>query len=377
MGDTCMMDHTCADAWGAGAWSWPDGSSGPAAGWVQQAGLARASNDVPLEAVVVGRLVRQALRAMRDGIAYGDKSVLQPTAREFRELVPDTSLGYGMNERANWKLSALLGINDRYGSVKIVGSHSYNRHLGWPRSTSTLILYDKLTMRPLEIMDGTMLSTQRTGAYASVVVDGLLRGHETFDVFLFGTGRVAEAIIDDLQAHHAARVRTLHIKSRSFASAEAVARAMTGRVDFPVRAARDLALMPTCALVVTASNAITPLFSAACVAPDAVVLHLGGDETPAAWVRQVLESGTVICDDVHTVTHRNSQSVALYFSRQGQSLEESATTYQVLNLWQIFDDPTFACRAPVLVTCVGMPALDLYLAQHVYETANGVTPSPV
>ncbi|SFT72058.1 ornithine cyclodeaminase [Paraburkholderia aspalathi] len=372
MGDTCMMADTCPDDW-----AFPDYIPGTSAGRLQRTRLAPAFNVTTLKAAVVGRLVRDALRAVRDGVAYGTKAVLQPAAHEFRALVPDASAGYGVNERANWKLSTLLGINARYGAVKVVGSHSYNLHLGLPRSTSTLILYDKLTMRIVEIMDGTMLSTQRTGAYASLVVDCLLRRHEVFDVFLFGTGRVAEAIADDLQAHHAGRVRMLHVKSRSPASAEKFARETGRRVDFPVRAARDLAMMPACALVITASNTITPLFPAQQVGPHAVVLHLGGDETPAEWVRHVLEAGTVICDDVHTVAHRNSQSVALYFSRMGQSLEDYANSYQILNFWEIFDDPVFVCRTPVLVTCVGMPVLDLYLAQHVYETANGITPSPV
>lgn len=50
-------------------------------------------------------------------------------------------------------------------------------------------------MRPVSIMDGTTLSAQHTGAYASIVIDRLMQHCETFSVFLFGAGCVANAII--------------------------------------------------------------------------------------------------------------------------------------------------------------------------------------
>ncbi len=330
----------------------------------------------PLAPRLVGQRVRAALRALRDGEAYGTKAVLEPDSDELRALLGDAAnAAYANGERPNWKLSALVSINPSYGAVKIVGSHTYNRLHGVPRSTSTVLLYDKLTMQAVAILDGSTLSAQRTGAYASIVVDRLLQHRARFSVFVFGAGRVARAVVEDLHAHHPERIDTLYVRSRTQASAEAFVAGLTPHVSFPLVAAPTLDPLPDCALIITASNASAPLFEAWQVGDASVVLHLGGDETPNELIRYILEAGTVICDDIETVAHRRSQSLPLFFLRTGRSLEAMADAYQARNLWQILDDDT-PYRLPALVTCVGLPVLDLYLAQHVYETARDAETGP-
>jgi alanine dehydrogenase len=319
----------------------------------------------------VGLLVREALQAVGDGVAYGQKVVLQPKDDELLQLVPASELADRFaGERLNWKLSALVGLNDRYGAVKIVGSNAYNRVLGLPRSRSTILLFDKLTMRPIFIVDGTEISAARTGAYASIVLSFILGERSAASVFLFGAGKVAEKVVLDLQAHHAARVRTLYVMSRTPDSARRFAESLGARVSFPVVASEG-AELGAAEYVITASNAREPLFAADALADGAVVLHLGGDETPAGFIRRALERGSVFCDDVHSVSHRNSQSLALYFSRAGRRLEDEAARYQVLNLWDALRQPRSLHRLPALVTCVGLPVLDLYLVQRVFELARG------
>ncbi|MFL9883200.1 ornithine cyclodeaminase [Paraburkholderia agricolaris] len=323
-----------------------------------------------LDPIVVGQLARRALGDIKRGVATGVKAVLEPDRNELSPWVDDPARAYADGERPNWKLSALVSGNEAYCLVKLVGSHSLNRLFGLERSQCHDVLYHKLTMRPVAAFEASVYSSQRTGAYASIVVDCVMKDAAPFNVFLFGTGRVAAAVADDLQAHHASRVHTLYVKSHSAERAAQFAREIASRVTFPVVAVERLERMAFCSLVVMASNAAAPLFAEEHMDRDAVVLHLSGDETPATWVRRVLETGTVICDDVSTVSHRNSQSLALYFSRKRQSLEANVSRYQIHDLWQIRDDPTFRCRLPALVTCVGLPVLDLYLAQYVYERAE-------
>lgn len=329
-----------------------------------------------LDALCVGRWVRAALRAMAEEVAYGEKVVLQPGETELLDLlrVPKLDDRFAQ-ERLNWKLSALVSVNDRYGGVKIVGSNACNRQFGLPRSRSTILLFDKLTMQPLAIYDGTEISAARTGAFASIVADLFLADLNCFEVALFGTGAVAERVIADLAAHHGDRVTAVHVESRTPARAAAFAAQQSAWAPFPVVPVTDAGQIRLCRLIVTASNARTPVFEADSIGPDAVVLHLGGDETPAVLVRRMLESGTVMCDDVHAVSHRNSQSLALYFSRSGQSLEAEARRYQILNAWQALAVQRPAFRRPALVTCVGLPVLDLYVAQNIHESLISTLPS--
>jgi alanine dehydrogenase len=101
---------------------------------------------------------------------------------------------------------------------------------------------------------------------------------------------------------------------------------------------------------------------------DAVTLHLGGDETPADHIRRVLRTGLLVCDDVAMVSRRNSQSLALYFSRMGATLEQLGPMLGVMNLKDVGSIAEGRGADPVHVTCVGLPMLDLYVAAYVYET---------
>ena len=331
-----------------------------------------------LEARRVGVLVRRAVADMGAGIAYGSKAVLQPrdeelrdlTSRAMDELCPAT-------ERLNWKLNALVSANARYCAVKIVGSNACNRAFGLPRSQSLIVLYDKLSMRPLAIFDGTEVSARRTGAYASMVVEAALGQRPDLTVALYGAGPIADCVIDDLQAHHALRIGRIDVRSRRHASAVRFAAAAAQRSGLDVRAAPATG-RGRADLVITATNAGTPVVAPEMLGEDVVVLHLGGDELPAGFIERTLEHGSVVCDDVATVCHRNSQSLALYFSRQGRRLEDLANLYGVRNLHELAGASPVPLRHPALFTCVGLPVLDLYLAQWLYEQPQaGTGPSVI
>lgn len=314
----------------------------------------------------IGRLARRAVADMGEGIAYGNKVVLQPQDDEL-ELLLGRSAAESCpgNQRLNWKLNALVSANAKYCAVKIVGSNACNHALGLPRSQSRLILYDKLTMTQLAQFDGTALSARRTGAYASIAVDQLLADRERLSVCLYGAGPIADCVVDDLHAHHAGRISRIHVCSRRPSSARSFAAAAGARTGLDVVGGEDA---PGHAdLVITATNAGTPIVRTDRLHDDVVVLHLGGDELPASFIEQALARGTVLCDDVASVCHRNSQSLPLYFSRQNLRLSDLAGLFRVRSLHDHTLRGEPARARPALMTCVGLPVLDLYLAQWLYE----------
>jgi alanine dehydrogenase len=101
-----------------------------------------------------------------------------------------------------------VSVNRRHGAVKIVGANAFNHCLGLPRSKSTILLFDKLTMLPLAILDGTDISAVRTGAYASIVADLFYAPRGPGQVVV-GAGRIAEAVIRCLDATHSAALAEL------------------------------------------------------------------------------------------------------------------------------------------------------------------------
>lgn len=325
----------------------------------------------------IGQLVREALVSFRSGASYGCKSVLTPHPDELPSLVGDQAISWSTSsERLNWKLSTLIAVNRKYGAVKIVGSNAYNRHTRQPRSQSTILLFDKLSMKPLCIMDGTDISAARTGAYASIVYETFRADIEHLRVFVFGTGAVATRAIADLMAHCGDRLDRIYVKALTDQSVMALVNAFS-EAPRPVVAGRldDLA---SCHLIITATNTASPLFQGDDIADDAVVLHLGGDETPEALIHQTLSLGTVICDDVASVALRGSQSLALYFSRQGLSLSKEKDRYGISNLHPHMSLPPQAATSRCLITCVGLPALDLQLAERIHDICSSteqVTPS--
>lgn len=342
-------------------WQVRDGEAGPF-----KPLLSDHADSAGLDARVAGVLARRAVADMAKGIAYGTKAVLQPSDDELLPLVGQSLADMcPPEERLNWKLNALVSANARYCAVKIVGSNALNKALGRARSQSLIILYDKLSMRPLAMFDGTMISARRTGAYASMVVDAALMHRPAISLCLHGTGPIADCVVDDLRAHHPDRIQRILVRSRRQENAERFAAAAARRTGLDVRAAASVD-DTSVDMIITATNAAAPIIPAEALAGDIVVLHLGGDELPAAFIERALGDGSVICDDVSSVCHRNSQSLALFFSRQGQRLRDLASAFHVRSLHDVMSG-TCMLRRPVLVTCVGLPVLDLYLTQWVYE----------
>ncbi|MBB4187296.1 alanine dehydrogenase [Sinorhizobium terangae] len=323
---------------------------------------------VRLEAPALHNAAKAAWSDIRSGRAHGLKSVLSFHETElWNQSHFEAYRNELQGERLGWKLSALSSVGARYAAVKVVGANAINRRLGLPRSTSTIVLLDNFTLRPLCIMDGTEISAARTATYASMVLELFFSKTDDLSVFLFGAGPIAEQIIKVLSHFGAGIISTIYVRSRSGISAYQLVERQGQSFGVRLEAVADNQKLRECRFVITASNASAPVFEIADICPNATILHLGGDETPADHIQNVLRSGLALCDDISMVSRRNSQSLALYFSRLGSTLEQAGPVLGVLSL-KDFCDASSISERPILLTCVGLPMLDLYLAAQVYET---------
>jgi alanine dehydrogenase len=313
--------------------------------------------------------VRQALLDLEAGHAAGAKATVTPRDEDIRDFVDPERSGFDlMSEDLDWKLSALVSVNRRHGAVKIVGANAYNRCLGLPRSRSTILLFDKLTMLPLAMMDGTDISAVRTGAYASIVADLFYAPRGAGRVVIIGAGRVAEEVIRCLDASHAGRIDRITLISRHQASAGALVERLRGSVRIELEAPRDRSALMEADLLITATTARGPVVAADEIPPAITTLLLGGDEVPEAYIEATLADGLVYCDSVASVAHRNVQSLALYHSRRDASMAAAP----VRSLAHEMIHPVWEAGRSVHVSCIGLPALDLYVTEYLYDRLGAV-----
>lgn len=311
--------------------------------------------------------VAAAWEAIRSGTARGGKAVLSLPEEEFwahadfAPFKPDFA-----DERLGWKLSSLYSASTTHAGVKIIGANAFNRCLGLPRSTSVFILLDKFTLRPIAILDETSLSADRTGTYASLVASRCLSSERLASIFLIGSGPVSRSVLRSLAHSCENRIERIFIRSRRLEKARALANALSDEIKIPLVCVDDNSKMPECDLVITATNAREPVFKDEELARNATTLHLGGDEVPTAYLQRALRTGLVLCDDLPTVSRRNSQSIALHFSTRGLSLEVAGPLLGIRAL-SSSDDWHADASGPTCVTCVGLPVLDLFVAQASYE----------
>ena len=329
-----------------------------------------AADGTLLDGRIIHDIARKAWEDITLGHAYGTKSVLSISPGELSGH-PLFSDAMSLDERLGWKLSCLSSVNGRYGAVKIVGANALNRQLGLARSRSTIALLDKFTLVPLCLLDGTEISAARTASYATVILERFLAPCRDLSVFLFGAGPIAEKIILALNRCHGEKIARVYVRSRTNETASRLAASTAEKVAFDITPVRDNSDLRQCGFVITASNAKAPVFEADEIA-NAVVLHLGGDETPSGHLERALRCGAVLCDNVEMVSRRGSQSLALHFARCGTTLEQLAPLLGIRPITAAGDFSEIAKEQPVHITCVGLPMLDLYVAAHVYEALAGV-----
>ncbi|MCZ8158722.1 MAG: ornithine cyclodeaminase [Rhizobiaceae bacterium] len=327
--------------------------------------IAQSGSDLSMSELHVA--IAQGFGDIRAGRAGGGKAVYSlPEAVFWEEAGHGPRPPQFVGERLGWKLSCLYSANSRHAGVKVIGANAFNRKLGLARSRSTFILMEKFSMQPIAILDATGLSAARTGVYASTVLELCPFDADAGTVFLFGAGPIARQVLLSLAHAMPTRIARVFLRARSPDNARIMARALSPHLPFELVAVDDNRHLPASDFVITATNADRPVFADQDLRRDACLLHLGGDEVPEETLRRILRQGHLGCDDLATVSRRNSQSLALMFSRAGTTLEALGPHLGILQLSKPEIWPREA-GVPLSVTCVGLPMLDLYAAAAIYE----------
>lgn len=214
-----------------------------------------------LDAEQVTRLlpVAEAIDALEAGL-HGD---VDPGRDPSRSAIP-TSAGQ--------LLLMPSEVDDNVG-VKVATVAPGNPALGLPRIQAVYVLFDRRTLTPLALLDGTALTALRTPAVSALAVRHLAEP-DAARLVLFGTGPQAWGHVTALRAVR--QLTSVVVVGRDPARADA----FVERVRASGLAARagGAEAVATADLVVCATTAADPLFDGAAVPESACVVAIGSHE---------------------------------------------------------------------------------------------------
>lgn len=249
-----------------------------------------------------------------------------------------------------------------------------NAELGRPLRHVDITLRTKETGNRIMSLEGAAISDGRTGWLALACIDLFLKGKHDIEIFLFGAGKVAEAVILALDSGTGERIKRVAVLSHHGKSNYKLVEKHGSRVKFDLVAVIDRNLLRTAKLVITATSANKPVFETQELAPNAVTLALGVDELPADYIPFVMnEDGVLVVYDMELMESFGADSIARYYASNDLKLTEDGRDDGIRNYAEVLNDPALMEKierldGPASFSAAGLASLDLAVAAYVYET---------
>ncbi|WP_396270769.1 2,3-diaminopropionate biosynthesis protein SbnB [Ideonella sp.] len=265
-------------------------------------------------------------------------------------------------ERIIPKAGYLGGAHPAAG-IKWISSFPDNVGRGMPRASALIILNSVQDGRPTTVMEGSLISGQRTAASAALAARLLHQGDRVKRFGLVGCGPINREVLRFVLADRRP-IDGLGLFDLDSARAEAFAQeareaGFTKSIE-QFGSADDL--LADCELVSFATSAVVPSVSTLSMCPpNSTILHVSlRDFTPEA----ILEADN-IADDVEHVLQANT---SLHRTQQllGHSDFLRGTLAQVIEGMT----PARAGGRPVMFNPFGLAALDLAFAEFVARTCR-------
>lgn len=191
-------------------------------------------------------------------------------------------------------LLLMPSIIGRWAGIKIAAVGPDNPSHGKPRIQATYILMDSLTLSPVALIEGSLLTALRTPAVSAVAANKLA-ATDASELLIFGTGVQAWGHLAAM-----AEIRSLATVMISGRSAEKVEdlvqRARAFGLNARVARESDLA---TADIIVCATSASEPIFDGSAVKDGACVVAIGSHETDRRELdSELMGRSRVVVEDV-------------------------------------------------------------------------------
>ena len=258
-------------------------------------------------------------------------------------------------------LPAYLGGDYQLAGVKWIASMPDNVARGMERASAVMILNDRVTGRPGAVIEGSIISKQRTAASAALASRMLAPG-EPAAIGFVGCGPISTAVAQFLTTvwPNVGQVLAFDLDpARAEAFGEAM-RAQRSGVEFKVAASLQ-ELLSECPMVAFGTTAITPYVDDLDACPaGATILHVSLRDLSA----DTILSNHNIVDDLD---HVNRAATSIHLASQ----QEGHTDFVHSSLGDILlgnaDLPTRDDRK-VIFTPFGLGVLDLAVANLVLNS---------
>lgn len=261
-------------------------------------------------------------------------------------------------------MPAYVGGEFNMSGIKWIGSGPHNPFkYGLPRASAVIILNDPVTMMPLAVLDGTLISAVRTGAVTGVCAK-YMAPTNTERIGLFGAGVQNRT---QLMAIKAAlpQIKRAFIYDISEERCIKFAKEMSAQTGVEVTVNMDrLNVIENSEILVTATTATEPLIHGREIKKGVYVAHLGDNEVDEELI---LQADKVVIDDWETDKHRMGDTMA-YMYRDGKITDEriDASVSDLVSGRKSGrdnnDQLTYSCN-------VGLGIYDVAIATRIYRYA--------
>jgi ornithine cyclodeaminase/alanine dehydrogenase-like protein (mu-crystallin family) len=311
-----------------------------------------------------GLTMKMALQAVEEAYTlYGQGKV---------DLPDKVVLDLGEKERGRINaLCAYVGGDIDLCGIKWIASFPLNPLKNkMPRATALLILNDSYTGVPLAVMDGTIISSLRTGAVAGVTSKYLANKNST-TAAIIGTSVIARAsacaiteAMGDMR-----EIRAYSIDS--LAKRHEFAKQISDETDVKVTVVDSAeGAVKNADIIVTATTADTPIVMSRWIKKGSLFVHLGSYQEED--YETILDSDKIVVDSWQAVKHRRTPTLARMYDA---GLIGDQNIYGEIGEITSGKKPgRVLSEERIYCLPIGLGILDIALAGRVYKNAirNGI-----
>ena len=209
---------------------------------------------------------------------------------------------------------AMPAYIDGIAGVKWVSAYPNNREFNLPSVLATIILCAPNTSCPLAIMDGTYITSLRTGAAGGVAVKYLARRDST-TIGIIGAGRQAEtqllAISEVLP-----RIEEVKVFDQYGDASRRYAARMVTKLNIKIRPVKTVEAATEADIVVTTTPSRKPIVKKQHIRSGTHINAIGADARGKQELEaDLLTSAKIVIDDIEQACHSGEINVPL---SQGQ-----------------------------------------------------------